>query len=417
MKKSILLIIAVTFLSINSIQAQSRWISLFNGEDLTGWTARGKATWAVKDGVLIGEGDNGHIYAAPELTDLEVKGKFRVTSTGKNANSGFYFRANPPLGNPDGYPRGYEAQIDNKSDAHTGWLWKPGTPTGKASANPTKDGEWFDYRIKAIGSRIEIWINDESVMVHYDNEYKKGYFAIQVHNPGMKIEAKDLYYKDLSKSGENGLSKREKEEGWELLFNGNNFNGWRKYNETQMPANWVIEDDGSMKVFPGEKGSSGDIIYGVKKFGNFELSVDFKAGPKANSGIFYNIREVPGMGIGDAAPEVQVLDNEEASDNKTDSHLAGSLYDMIPADPKTVNPAGFWNTVVLRVENGKVTHTMNGNKVVEYTLWSPEWDELVQNSKFKTWPGFIEGISKEGYIGLQDHGNTLWFRNIKIREL
>ena len=90
---------------------------------------------------------------------------------------------------------------------------------------------------------------------------------------------------------------------------------------------------------------------------------------------------------------------------------------MISADPKTVHPAGEWNTIVIRVKDGKVTHTQNGVKVVEYTLWTPEWDKMVAGSKFKTFPGFTEGISKEGYIGLQDHGYPVWFRNIKIREL
>ena len=100
-------------------------------------------------------------------------------------------------------------------------------------------------------------------------------------------------------------------------------------------------------------------------------------------------------------------DNVDATDNKLANHLAGSLYDMLPADPKTVNPAGEWNTIVIRVKDGKVTHTQNGKKVVEYTLWSKEWDDLVANSKFKNFPGFTEGISKEGYIGLQDHGLSL----------
>lgn len=197
-KLSFLLFVTAVFVS-TSCYSQSEWISFFNGKDLTGWTVRGKATWTVKDGVLKGENDFGHIYADPVLTDFEVKGKFRISSTGRDANSGFYFRANPPEDNPDGFPRGYEAQICNTQDAFTGWLWKPGTPTGKATENLTKDGEWFDYRIKAVGSHIEFWINDQPVMTYDDNEYKKGHFAIQMHNPGMVIEAMDLYYRDLSK--------------------------------------------------------------------------------------------------------------------------------------------------------------------------------------------------------------------------
>lgn len=219
----------------------------------------------------------------------------------------------------------------------------------------------------------------------------------------------------------NTLTKKEEKKGWILLFNGKDFSGWRQCNGTEMPANWVIEDQ-AMKVFTGEgkkagQGANGDILYGEQKFKNFELSIDWKAGKMANSGIFYNVREVPGKPIYYAAPEVQVLDNVDATDNEVPSHLAGSLYDMIAADPNTVHPAGEWNTIVIKVADGKVTHTQNGVKVVEYTLWTPEWDDLVANSKFKTFPGFTEGISKEGYIGLQDHGYTVWFRNIKIREL
>ena len=200
MKKSILIVAAIVVtLLLGAFKGEPEWKSLFNGKNLDGWTVRGKAKWVVKDGVLVGEGENGHIYAAPELTDLEVKGKFRITSTGKDANSGLYFRANPPADNPESYPRGYEAQICNSQDAHTGWLWKPGTPTGKAAPNPTKNGEWFDYRVKMVGSHIEFWINEKPVMTYDDDEYKKGFFAIQCHNPGMVIEAKDLYYRDLSK--------------------------------------------------------------------------------------------------------------------------------------------------------------------------------------------------------------------------
>jgi hypothetical protein len=222
-------------------------------------------------------------------------------------------------------------------------------------------------------------------------------------------------------TGVNNLSAQEKKEGWVQLFNGKDFKGWRQCNGTEMPKNWVIEDN-AMKVFTAEgkkpgQGSGGDILFGDKKFKNFELSIDWKVSKMANSGIFYNVREVPEQAIYFASPEIQVLDNVDATDNKVASHLAGSLYDMIAADPKTVKPAGEWNTIVINVKDGKVTHTQNGIKVVEYELWTPAWDTLVVHSKFKDFPGFTEGISREGYIGLQDHGYAVWFRNIKIREL
>ena len=176
-----------------------KWISLFNGKNLEGWTAHGKAKWSVQDGVLVGIGGMGHIYKDVTCSDLEVKGTFRITDQGAKSNSGFYFRANVPSDDINGFPRGYEAQICNDTEAGTGWLWKPGKPTGKASVVQTKNGEWFSYRVRAIGPHIQFWIDDQLVMTYDDSEFKSGHFAIQGHNPGMKIEAKDLFYRDLSK--------------------------------------------------------------------------------------------------------------------------------------------------------------------------------------------------------------------------
>ncbi len=178
------------------------WTPLIKDNSLDGWTAHGSAKWKIENGVIIGQspGGQGHLYAAPVLTDLEVKGMFRVTSQGKEPNSGLYFRANPPKDKPEDFPQGYEAQIDNHQKAFTGWLWKPGTPTGKASKLLTKDGEWFSMRVKAVGDHITIWVNDEQVTDYHDSEFKTGRFALQCHNDKMTIEAKDLFYRDLSKS-------------------------------------------------------------------------------------------------------------------------------------------------------------------------------------------------------------------------
>ena len=173
------------------------WISLFNGKDLTGFTSRGNAVWTVRDGVLFGEGGRGHIYADPVVKNFEIKGEFRITNKGKGANSGLYFRAHPQKDDPNSFPEGYEAQICNNQEASTGWLWKPATPTGKASALLTKDGEWFQMRVKAMGSLIQIWVKDSLVMTHADEEYKEGQFAIQCHNDHMLVEVRNLYYKAL----------------------------------------------------------------------------------------------------------------------------------------------------------------------------------------------------------------------------
>jgi len=178
---------------------QEQWQSLFNGQNLEGWEARGDATWSVESGVIIGEGGRGHLYHGPELSDLEVKGMFRLSNQGGGSNSGLYFRANPPEDNPDGFPRGYEAQICHSQEAYTGWLWKPGNPTGEATKLLTDDDEWFPMRVWAVGDSIKIWVKDELVMTYADDEYKSGRFAIQCHNPGMMIEARELYYRDLTK--------------------------------------------------------------------------------------------------------------------------------------------------------------------------------------------------------------------------
>jgi hypothetical protein len=198
-RRTLIVLMSVTLVfNATSGEAKSKWISLFNGKDLTGWTVHGKAEWSVQDGVLVGSGGMGHIYTDATGSNFEVKGMFRVTGQGATANSGFYFRANPPTDDVNGFPRGYEAQICNHGDGYTGWLWKPGKPTGKATELLTKDGEWFSYRIRAVGAHIQFWINDKPVMTYDDGEYKAGHFAIQGHNPGMRVEAKELYNLDLS---------------------------------------------------------------------------------------------------------------------------------------------------------------------------------------------------------------------------
>lgn len=197
MKSTIAALILLYSFIFVSWQKQGEWRPLFNGKDITGWTVRGAAKWTVKDGILSGEGGLGHMYATPVVKNFEIKGEFRITNLGKDANSGLYFRAHEPADNPDGFPRGYEAQICNTQDAYTGWLWKPGKPTGKATELLTKDGEWFSMKVSAVGDSINIWVKEKLVMSYRDNEYTEGKFAIQVHNPGMKAEARKLFYREI----------------------------------------------------------------------------------------------------------------------------------------------------------------------------------------------------------------------------
>jgi len=230
----------------------------------------------------------------------------------------------------------------------------------------------------------------------------------------------------------NTLTDKEISEGWKLLFDGKSFEGWRPCNGTEIPPVWVIEDGVMRVVTRAEKPvpeqvegqrsrgpAAVDILYGAKKFKNFELSIDWKVGKGGNSGVFYYVVEIPRQPIYTAGVEVQILDNWNAGDNKLTNHLAGSLYDMLPALPSNAKPHTEWNTLVIRIKDGVATHTQNGVVVCEYTIWTPEWYAMVNGSKFKDFEHFKEpNPAKEGYIGLQDHNDYgCSFRNIKIREL
>ncbi len=221
----------------------------------------------------------------------------------------------------------------------------------------------------------------------------------------------------------NELSEKEKEDGWYLLFDGESTEGWRGYNKDTFPNGWVIED-GALKVQgsgAGEAGGGGDIIYD-KEFKDFELSLEWKVSEGGNSGIFYLAEEIEGEPIYTSAPEMQVLDNERHPDaklGKDGNRKSGSLYDLMPAEPQNAKPMGEWNQVSIIVYRGTVVHTQNGENVVEYHLWTDDWKEMVKDSKFKDWKNFLNagGDNKKGFIGLQDHGDDVWFRNIKIKEL
>lgn len=230
------------------------------------------------------------------------------------------------------------------------------------------------------------------------------------------------------------------EEGYYTIFNGKDFTGWRGYGKDTVPARWTIED-GAIKfngsgTGEGQTLQGGDIIFG-KQLGNFELELEWKVDKGSNSGIFYLAQEVETTKedgskqlepIYISAPEYQVLDNANHPDAKLGvdgNRQSASLYDMIPAKPQNQKPYGEWNKAKILVYKGTVVHSQNGENVVEYHLWTPQWTELLQNSKFsqERWPLAFEllnncgGENHEGYIGFQDHGDDVWFRNIRVKLL
>lgn len=221
----------------------------------------------------------------------------------------------------------------------------------------------------------------------------------------------------------NALTSQEKEDGWLLLFNGKDFEGWRGYGRQDIPGAWSIDDD-AIKINgsgEGEAGAKdgGDIIYN-NQFKNFELQFDWKVAKGSNSGVFYLGQEMDGQPIWKSSPEYQILDNENHLDarlGKDNNRMSASLYDMIPAKPQNSKPYGEWNTGSIIVNEGSVVHMQNGEVVLEYHLWTPEWEQMIENSKFKGWQEMINagGDNRQGYIGLQDHGDDVWFRNIKLK--
>ena len=230
------------------------------------------------------------------------------------------------------------------------------------------------------------------------------------------------------------------DEGYIVIFDGTSLNGWRGYGKDHVPARWTIED-GCLK-FTGtgagesQSGDGGDIIF-TKKFKNFEMKFDWKISKGGNSGVFYLAQEVTTKKedgtvqyepIYISSPEYHILDNANHPDaklGKDNNRQSASLYDMIPAVPQNQNPFGEWNTGSIMVYQGTVVHNQNGENVVEYHLWTPQWTELLQASKFsqEKWPLAFEllnnlgGENHEGYIGFQDHGNDVWYRNIRVKIL
>ncbi len=238
--------------------------------------------------------------------------------------------------------------------------------------------------------------------------------AIPKNNPGIKSIAPAMPIA-------NTLSEYEKANGWELLFDGKTLNGWRNFKKQTIGSSWAVEDGTiTLKTTEKEGGGwqakdGGDIIT-VGEYENYEFTLEWKISNCGNSGIIYNVHESDDFGyVWNTGPEYQILDNTCHPDSRIKTHRAGDLYDMIECKYVTVNPAGEWNKIRLIVENGKLEHWLNGHKLVETTMFDDQWKEMIANSKFKEMKGF--GTFKKGHIALQDHGDRIWFRNIKIKNL
>ena len=206
----------------------------------------------------------------------------------------------------------------------------------------------------------------------------------------------------------NTLTAAERSAGWRLLFDGTSTAGWRGFRMTTMPTGWQARDGALTRV-----SDAADIVT-TDQYANFELALEWQISPKGNSGIMYRVTEADSSSY-ETGPEMQVLDDEGHRDGLSRLTAAGSVYGLYPAPEGLVRPAGQWNQVRIVVNGNDVEHWLNGTQVAHYVLGSPEWAALVAKSKFSQWPGY--GKARIGYIALQDHGDWVAYRSIKIRVL
>ena len=216
-----------------------------------------------------------------------------------------------------------------------------------------------------------------------------------------------------TQTADNQLTAGEESQGWKLLFNGQNMNGWKTYQNKENDS-WEVVD-GTLHCKPDTAAQKRADILTEEQYSDFELAFDWKVAPGDNSGVIYRATEEfdqPYL----SGPEYQVIDDEGYPGDLTPTQTSGSNYDMhaAPADKK-INPPGEWNTGRIVANGNHVEHWLNGVKVVEYELNSPEWKKLKDGSKWKDAKGY--GASSKGHIDLQDHGGEVWYRNIKIKTL
>ena len=469
--KTLFPLLAAVSLVTAAASAADGWRDLFNGKTLDGWERHsGEAKYSVVDGVIVGESvvDTGNSFLCPQETfgDFELELDYEVDAA---LNSGVQFRsevfpdartnqvAGKTIQLPPDRLHGYQCEIDMDTkrnrmwtagvydEMRRNWLY-PGALGGDTNLftvqgrQISKPGEWNHLRILCVGPTIKTWLNGELRADFNDAMTLRGRIGLQVHAIGKDKSKAGLHAKfhnirlreikaEAGAAASNTLTAEEKAAGWKLLWDGQTSAGWRSAKAENFPARGWTMRDGVLMVEAsggGESTAGGDIIT-KERYSNFELVADFKITPGANSGIKYFVQ--PNLSpidkqtgkpaaVGSAIGcEFQILDDARHPDAKLGrdgNRTIGSLYDLIPAAAsKQPNPVGEWNTARILVQGNHVEHWLNGAKVVEYERGSPEFRATVAQSKYKNIPAF--GEWPDGHILLQDHGNEVSFRNVKLR--
>lgn len=450
-----LAVVAVTLLC--SCQPNDGWQKLFNGKDLSGFVQlNGEAPYRVEDGCIVGTSVKGqpNSFLATELEYGDFILEFDALCD-PSLNSGVQFRS---LSTPDyqnGRVHGYQCEMDPSDRAWSGGIYDEArrgwlvtlidNPAGQAAYKKT---DWNKFRIEAIGNSIRIWLNGVNTANLYDAETPKGLIAFQVHainndnQVGKEIKWRNIRIKTENLEAErmqgalapevnrvpNTVSETEKADGWKLLFDGKSTAGWRGAHKEGFPEHgWKVEN-GELIVLKSDGGEStngGDIV-SEGEYAAFELSVEFKITPGANSGIKYFVTESEKQKGSAFGLEYQILDDARHPDAKLYTTVPGSrtvasLYDMIKAENKRFNGVGKWNQAVVKVfPNNHVEHWLNGFKTLEYERGSEAFREIVKGSKYAA-PAYNAsgrfGEAPKGRILLQDHGDEVAFRSVKIKEL
>ena len=446
MKKNYLLLLLVFCASVVSAQD---WEPLFNGKNLSGWKKlNGKAEYKVVDGAIVGISKMGtpNTFLATKKTygDFILEFDFKVDD---GLNSGVQLRSESRKDYQKGRVHGYQFEIDPSKRAWSGGIydearrnWLYPLTQNPVAKGAFKNNEWNKARIEAIGNSIATWINGVPCANIWDDMTPAGFIALQVHAIGNAAdEGKTVSWKNIRicttdveryqtdrKAPEinvipNTISPNEAKEGWTLLWDGQTSEGWRGARLNSFPEKGWKMENGILKVMKSggaESANGGDIVT-TKKYKNFILKVDFKITEGANSGVKYFVSPDMNKGAGSAIGcEFQILDDDKHPDAKLGvkgNRTLGSLYDLIPAPAdKPFNKKDF-NTATIIVRGDPVEHWLNGMKLIEYTRQNQMWDALVAYSKYRDWPNF--GNWESGNILLQDHGDEVWFKNIKIKEL
>lgn len=428
-------------------QAQN-WTSLFNGKDLTGWhQASGVGEYSVQNKAITGVthktgGGNSFLITDAKYSDFILELQFKVEVGA--GNSGIQFRSHQT---EQGRVTGWQFEIDDKTnrrftgglynEGNRGWAYK--MTFNDAARSSFKPGKWNKARIEAIGNSIRTFVNGvecANLITDYD---KEGFIGLQIH--GVNNEATfgkliqwrkirictenvEKYATPANKSVHqvnwlnNELTEAQKADGWKLLFNGKNLDGWRGLNAPDAPTGrWVVRDGILQVNNPQEDNKKpGTDLITVDKYENFWLSVEFRIGNAVNSGIKYFINPEVLKNVG---CEYQVLDDVRHPDaklGKNGNRTIASLYDIKPSDKSDAwFNLGQWNTAWIIVRGNHVEHYLNGTKVVEYDKDSEEFKALVAASKFNGYKQF--GTFTSGHILLQDHNDFAEYRNVMIKVL